>query len=417
MKIYLKTENIEKFLQTKASLVNTIVGVVTSDSDIVKIKLTNTANFVGNLANDNLLNEWNLLYKISNFTQYKKIVLDIDSNVIKFSGYQYLDLDIIDDLDPEFYNEIKKIYFKFNTAELELNEIEIKRNCIGELIENLHQRLENNDNLYWKLNLLIVFEYLFLFIQEMGDDISLEDSLNIKLKNIIKILLNEEEISFETGLSSLGKEFYNILDKLSNNQTYDLKFIFLSSPLREKEWFLYNLLKKMKSEIGNEFLAKSSNRMKISYFHTHKDNRKPTYDFIFGFLNTLDNNAKKDEYLNFFNRFNEVNSFLAAVSKENILININTFFSYRQTIPGFYLDMSEFYIDILIPMSDNFNINLRFGCSGDLNNQTPYSRVGLFTYNPQIEQYSLNALYRTPNMLPPVGLNQAYYIIKWITIV
>ena len=209
MKIYLKTENIEKFLQTKASLVNTIVGVVTSDSDIVKIKLTNTANFVGNLANDNLRNEWNLLYKISNFTQYKKIVLDIDSNVIKFSGYQYLDLDIIDDLDPEFYNEIKKIYFKFNTAELELNEIEIKRNCIGELIENLHQRLENNDNLYWKLNLLIVFEYLFLFIQEMGDDISLEDSLNIKLKNIIKILLNEEEISFETGLSSLGKEFYN----------------------------------------------------------------------------------------------------------------------------------------------------------------------------------------------------------------
>ena len=207
MKIYLKTENIEKFLQTKASLVNTIVGVVTSDSDIVKIKLTNTANFVGNLANDNLRNEWNLLYKISNFTQYKKIVLDIDSNVIKFSGYQYLDLDIIDDLDPEFYNEIKKIYFKFNTAELELNEIEIKRNCIGELIENLHQRLENNDNLYWKLNLLIVFEYLFLFIQEMGDDISLEDSLNIKLKNIIKILLNEEEISFETGLSSLGKEF------------------------------------------------------------------------------------------------------------------------------------------------------------------------------------------------------------------
>lgn len=156
MKIYLKTENIEKFLQTKASLVNTIVGVVTSDSDIVKIKLTNTANFVGNLANDNLRNEWNLLYKISNFTQYKKIVLDIDSNVIKFSGYQYLDLDIIDDLDPEFYNEIKKIYFKFNTAELELNEIEIKRNCIGELIENLHQRLENNDNLYWKLNLLIV---------------------------------------------------------------------------------------------------------------------------------------------------------------------------------------------------------------------------------------------------------------------
>ena len=112
MKIYLKTENIEKFLQTKASLVNTIVGVVTSDSDIVKIKLTNTANFVGNLANDNLRNEWNLLYKISNFTQYKKIVLDIDSNVIKFSGYQYLDLDIIDDLDPEFYNEIKKIYFK-----------------------------------------------------------------------------------------------------------------------------------------------------------------------------------------------------------------------------------------------------------------------------------------------------------------
>lgn len=72
MKIYLKTENIEKFLQTKASLVNTIVGVVTSDSDIVKIKLTNTANFVGNLANDNLRNEWNLLYKISNFTQYKK---------------------------------------------------------------------------------------------------------------------------------------------------------------------------------------------------------------------------------------------------------------------------------------------------------------------------------------------------------
>lgn len=417
MKVYLKTENIEYFLQTGISLVNTIVGVVTLDSDIVKIKLANTTNFVGNSANNNRQNEWNLIYKISNFTQYKKIVLNIEPDTLKFSGYQYFDLDIIEELDPEFYNEIKRIYFKFNTAKLELNEPKIKNDCIGELIENLYQRLENSDNLYWKLNLLIVFEYLFLFIQEMGDNISLEESLNIKLKNIIKILLNEEEISFETGLSSLGKEFYNILDKLSNSQNYDLKFIFLASPLREREWFLYNLLKKMKSEIGNKFLEKSSNRMKISYFHTHKDNRKPTYDFIFSFLNTLDNNIKKDEYLNFFNRFNEVNSFLAAVSKEDILINMNTFFYYCQTIPTFYLDMSEFYIDILIPMSYNFNINLRFGCSGDLNNMTPYSRIGLFTYNSQTGQYSLSALYGAHDILPKLNLNQAYYIIKWITII
>lgn len=411
-----------------------IIGKILNEGQNIKIDIQRNLSSSYDLNTIRNSNEF-IIGKILSDMSIKYLILDLPERDIEMLG---IDMFETVDMYPEnsaFNKKIKTLYFDFRLSKSKINEYEEQKKIIEDIINVLSEKMEKLDSDITKrvqyqkfefLNCLVAVEYITFFINEIVAEQENEEILedqylgNNKLKKIFKKVLDSSDVTtIEDVIKNLEKVYYDLLFNFSEMELSSIRAIYLSSPIREKEIVLFELLKKMKKETQNSFLAKKTNKMKISYFHSHKENRKPTYEFIFDFLNSLEKNDNKDEYLNLFFRYNEINAYISSAKNSLTFDSLDSFFKYRQTIHVNYIDANEFYLDIplanMMPqyLENASNVFLRVICapieeSSHLWNYT----IGEFIWTGQI--YELQTLYKPENILGRYKTNCYYYFIKSI---